>query len=213
MQLRNTLIFGLSIAGIAVAGWRLSSGDTVMPMPLNSPINTVALSTANVFSPRLETHSNPNVSGYQPSTAPGVQSGSSTGGASITTKSTQPVSTVEIETQGDLINLRAVRQAVEAWRLAWEKKDHGAYLGFYHAEFRGRALFSSQKRRVMSRAKFIQVRLKDLEVEEESINRFQVSFQQTYSSDNYVSTVEKIQVWVLVDGQLRIVSERSIEND
>ncbi|MGA0865558.1 hypothetical protein GH816_05865 [Betaproteobacteria bacterium LSUCC0115] len=213
MQLRNTLIFGLSIAGIAVAGWRLSSGDTVMPMPLNSPINTVALSTANVFSPRLETHSNPNVSGYQPSTATGAQSGSSTGGASITTKSTQPVSTVEIETQGDLINLRAVRQAVEAWRLAWEKKDHGAYLGFYHAEFRGRALFSSQKRRVMSRAKFIQVRLKDLEVEEESINRFQVSFQQTYSSDNYVSTVEKIQVWVLVDGQLRIVSERSIEND
>lgn len=213
MQLRNTLIFGLSIAGIAVAGWRLSSGDTVMPMPLNSPINTVALSTANVFSPRLETHSNPNVSGYQSSTATGAQSGSSTGGASITTKSTQPVSTVEIETQGDLINLRAVRQAVEAWRLAWEKKDHGAYLGFYHAEFRGRALFSSQKRRVMSRAKFIQVRLKDLEVEEESINRFQVSFQQTYSSDNYVSTVEKIQVWVLVDGQLRIVSERSIEND
>ena len=65
----------------------------------------------------------------------------------------------------------------------------------------------------MSRAKFIQVRLKDLEVEEESINRFQVSFQQTYSSDNYVSTVEKIQVWVLVDGQLKIVSERSIEND
>jgi hypothetical protein len=57
------------------------------------------------------------------------------------------------------------------------------------------------------------VRLKNLEVEEESINRFQVSFQQTYSSDNYVSTVEKIQIWVLVDGQLKIVSERSIEND
>lgn len=214
MQLRNTLIFGLSIAGIAVAGWRLSSGDTVMPMPLNSPINTVALSTANVFSPRLETHSSPTGTGSQPPAAMTGQSGSSNGGAaSATTKSTQRVSAIEIETQGDLINLRAVRQAVEAWRLAWEKRDHGAYLGFYHAEFRGRALFSSQKRRVMSRAKFIQVRLKDLEVEEESINRFQVSFQQTYSSDNYVSTVEKIQVWVLVDGQLKIVSERSIEND
>jgi hypothetical protein len=55
------------------------------------------------------------------------------------------------------------------------------------------------------------VRLKDLEVEEESINRFQVSFQQTYSSDNYESTVEKVQVWVLVDGHLKILSERSIE--
>lgn len=212
MQLRNTIIFGLSLAGIAVAGWRLSSGDTVMSMPLNSPINTVALTTANVFSPRLETHSNAVSIGTQ-SSASAV--GGSTGGAvtgSTIAKATT-VSTAEIETQGDLINLRAVRQAVEAWRLAWEKKDHGAYVGFYHAEFRGRALFSSQKRRVMSRAKFIQVRLKNLEVEEESINRFQVSFQQTYSSDNYVSTVEKIQIWVLVDGQLRIVSERSIEND
>lgn len=181
-------------------------------MPLNSPINTVALTTANVFSPRLESHGNAASIGTQPSAS---AVGGSTGGTvtgSTTAKAT-PVSTVEIETQGDLINLRAVRQAVEAWRLAWEKKDHAAYVGFYHPEFRGRALFSSQKRRVMSRAKFIQVRLKNLEVEEESINRFQVSFQQTYSSDNYVSTVEKIQIWVLVDGQLRIVSERSIEND
>ena len=212
MQLRNTIIFSLSIAGIAVAGWRLSSGDTVMPMPLNSPINTVALTTANVFSPRLEAHSSSPATGSQPPAAMSGQSGSSAG-ASITTKSSRPVTTAEIETQGDLINLRAVRQAVEAWRLAWEKKDHAAYVGFYHPEFRGRALFSSQKRRVMSRAKFIQVRIKDLEVEEESINRFQVSFQQTYSSDNYISNVEKIQVWILVDGQLKIVSERSIEND
>ena len=197
----------------------MSSGDTVMPMPLNSPINTVALTTANVFSPRLETHSPTAASANQSSTTPtaGGTGGStgSVGGMATgsTTAKAKPVSTAEIETQGDLINLRAVRQAVEAWRLAWEKKDHGAYVGFYHPEFRGRALFSSQKRRVMSRAKFIQVRLKNLEVEEESINRFQVSFQQTYSSDNYVSTVEKIQVWVLVDGQLKIVSERSIEND
>jgi murein L,D-transpeptidase YafK len=212
VQLRNTLIFVLSIAGIAVAGWRLSSGDTVMPMPLNSPINTVALTTANVFSPRLESHGTTASSATQSSAAMvGESTGSAVTGSSIA-KAT-PVSTAEIETQGDLINLRAVRQAVEAWRLAWEKKDHGAYVGFYHPEFRGRALFSSQKRRVMSRAKFIQVRLKDLEVEEESINRFQVSFQQTYSSDNYTSTVEKIQVWVLVDGQLKIVSERSTEND
>jgi hypothetical protein len=212
VQLRNTIIFGLSLAGIAVAGWRLSSGDTVMPMPLNSPINTVALTTANVFSPRLEAHSTLASSATQPSAAMAGGSARSTVTGSTIAKAT-PISTVEIETQGDLINLRAVRQAVEAWRLAWEKKDHGAYVGFYHPEFRGRALFSSQKRRVMSRAKFIQVRLKNLEVEEESINRFQVSFQQTYSSDNYVSTVEKIQVWVLVDGQLKIVSERSIEND
>jgi hypothetical protein len=215
VQLRNTIIFGLSIAGIAVAGWRLSSGDTVMSMPLNSPINTVALTTANVFSPRLEAHSNM-ASSASPSSGPtAAGAGGSTLGAvtGSTIAKTTPVSTAEIETQGDLINLRAVRQAVEAWRLAWEKKDHGAYVGFYHSEFRGRALFSSQKRRVMSRAKFIQVRLKNLEVEEESINRFQVSFQQTYSSDNYVSTVEKIQIWVLVDGQLKIVSERSIEND
>ncbi len=124
-----------------------------------------------------------------------------------------PLSAAEFEKQGDLINLRAVRQAVEAWRVAWEKKDHGAYLGFYHPEFRGRALFSSQKRRVMARAKFIQIRIKGLEVEEESINRFQVSFEQTYSSDNYVSNVEKIQTWVLVDGQLKILAERSNEAD
>ena len=201
-----------------MAGWRLSSGDTVMSMPLNSPINTVALTTANVFSPRLEAYSSMASSANQLSAPTAGGSGGSSGAArgtvagSTTAKAT-PVSTAEIETQGDLINLRAVRQAVEAWRLAWEKKDHAAYVGFYHPEFRGRALFSSQKRRVMSRAKFIQVRLKNLDVEEESINRFQVSFQQTYSSDNYVSTVEKIQIWVLVDGQLKIISERSIEND
>ena len=186
-----------------------------MSMPLNSPINTVALTTANVFSPRLEAHSTTASSATQ-SSAPTAGGSSGSAGGTVTGSTTAkatPVSTAEIETQGDLINLRAVRQAVEAWRLAWEKKDHAAYVGFYHPEFRGRALFSSQKRRVMSRAKFIQVRLKNLDVEEESINRFQVSFQQTYSSDNYVSTVEKIQIWVLVDGQLKIISERSIEND
>lgn len=215
MQLRNTVIFGLSIAGIAVAGWRLASGDTVMPMPLNSPINTVAMTTANVFSPRLETHSSPSSpTGTQPSAATTAQSGSGAGAGFSNPKTAQPtISAAEFEKQGDLINLRAVRQAVEAWRVAWEKKDHGAYLGFYHPEFRGRALFGSQKRRVMARAKFIQVRIKGLEVEEESINRFQVSFEQTYSSDNYVSTVEKIQTWVLVDGQLKILAERSNEAD
>jgi len=215
VRLRNTIIFSLSIAGIGVAGWRLSSGDTVMPMPLNSPINTVALTTANVFSPRLETHSSPTpATGAQPSAATVAQSGSGTGAGLASVKTTQPtLSAAEFEKQGDLINLRAVRQAVEAWRVAWEKKDHGAYLGFYHPEFRGRALFSSQKRRVMARAKFIQVRIKGLEVEEESINRFQVSFEQIYSSDNYLSTVEKIQTWVLVDGQLKILAERSNEAD
>ncbi len=65
----------------------------------------------------------------------------------------------------------------------------------------------------MARAKFIQIRIKGLEVEEESINRFQVSFEQTYSSDNYVSNVEKIQTWVLVDGQLKILAERTNEAD
>ena len=215
MRLRNTFIFVLSMAGIAVAGWRLSSGDTVMPMPLNSPINTVALTTANVFSPRLETHStSSSTTGTQPSAASTVQSGSGAGAGLANTKPGQPpLSAAEFEKQGDLINLRAVRQAVEAWRVAWEKKDHGAYLGFYHPEFRGRALFSSQKRRVMARAKFIQIRIKGLEVEEESINRFQVSFEQTYSSDNYVSNVEKIQTWVLVDRQLKILAERSNEAD
>jgi hypothetical protein len=38
-----------------------------------------------------------------------------------------------------------------------------------------------------------------------------VSFEQIYSSDNYLSTVEKIQTWVLVDGQLKILAERSNE--
>jgi hypothetical protein len=203
VQLRNTILLTLSIAGIAVAGWRLSSGDTVMPMPLNSPINTVAVSTANVFTPRLEAPGAPATSSGSP-----VINGPATPSAP---RAQARPSAAEVETQGDLINLRAVRQAVESWRLAWEKKDHAGYLAFYHPEFRGRSVFSSQKRRVMSRARFIQVRLKDLDVGEESINRFQVSFQQTYSSDNYESTVEKVQVWVLVDGHLKILTERSIE--
>ena len=204
MVLRNTIIFSLSIAGIAVAGWRLSAADSLMPNPPMANASGLALNTSTVFSPRIEVAGTSSVVTAQRTQTPPTPSQASTGSSPV-------VLALGPETQGDLINLRAVRTAVEAWRVAWEKKDLPAYLAFYHNDFRGRASFGSQKRRVMSRAQYIRVAVKALEVEEESINRFVVSFEQTYTSDNYVSKVSKVQTWVLINGELKILSERSIE--
>jgi hypothetical protein len=202
--LRNTIILVLSCAGIAVAGWRLSAADSFMPNPPMANTAGLALNTSTVFSPRIEVAGTPSSTAAQRTQTPPSPLQASADSSPV-------LPAPGPETQGDLINLRAVRTAVEAWRVAWEKKDLPAYLAFYHNDFRGRASFGSQKRRVMSRAQYIRVAVKALEVKEESINRFLVSFEQTYESDNYVSKVSKVQTWVLVNGELKILAERSIE--
>ena len=99
-----------------------------------------------------------------------------------------------------------VKDALTAWRLAWESRDVANYMRFYHAEFAGRENFERQKNSVMTRAKTIEVAVENLQVTEES-GRVRAVFLQTYRSDTYQSKDIKTQVWVAGSQGPQIVSE------
>ncbi|MBM3375243.1 MAG: hypothetical protein FJY35_04025 [Betaproteobacteria bacterium] len=99
-----------------------------------------------------------------------------------------------------------VKDALSAWRLAWESRDVGNYMRFYHAEFAGRENFERQKNSVMTRAKTIEVAVENLQLTEES-GRVRAVFLQTYRSDTYQSKEVKTQVWVTGSQGPQILSE------
>lgn len=99
-----------------------------------------------------------------------------------------------------------VRNAITAWRVAWESRDVANYMRFYHADFAGRENFERQKNSVMTRAKAIEVTLDDIQVTEES-GRVRAVFLQTYRSDTYRSKDIKTQEWVAGSQGPQILSE------
>nr|UOZ96645.1 hypothetical protein NCPCFENI_00541 [Cupriavidus sp.] len=99
-----------------------------------------------------------------------------------------------------------VRNAITAWRLAWESRDVANYMRFYHADFAGRENFERQKNSVMTRARSIEVAVENVEVSEEP-GRVRAVFLQTYRSDTYQSRDIKTQVWVAGSQGPQILSE------
>lgn len=94
----------------------------------------------------------------------------------------------------------SVRLAISAWRKDWESRHGNAYLSHYHPDFRTKKYnytsWSSYKRRVNSRKKYISVKLSDLKVLRgpEKIPQGEgilVAFKQQYKSSNYAANSRK----------------------
>jgi len=114
----------------------------------------------------------------------------------------QPVSTVHVSvaraSQARLPD--SLRQAINSWRKDWESRNGDAYLSHYHPDFRtdkhDYTSWSSYKRRINSRKKYISVKLSDLKVLRgpETIPQGEailVTFKQQYKSSNYATNSRK----------------------
>ncbi|MGV3570177.1 MAG: TolC family outer membrane protein [Ramlibacter sp.] len=113
--------------------------------------------------------------------------------------------------QGDAQAQAQVRNALEAWRAAWEKLDVAAYLQSYGAAFAppqgSRAAWEKRRQDVLSRAADVSIALEAPEVKITAPGEATVSFTQAYKSASYQDRVRKTMGWRLVGGRWVIVSE------
>ena len=105
----------------------------------------------------------------------------------------------------------AVRERIEAWRAAWQKKDLEAYLAFYARGFRGDGLdlagWRDRKTRVFAKAGDIKVEVSGLKIGREGALTV-ARFTQAYTSGTHTDRGKKELRLVEEGGALRIVSEK-----
>ncbi len=124
------------------------------------------------------------------------------------------VSAKPAEQEAPLDPRAEVLASVEAWADAWSRKDSKRYidayvLGYQPNDNTSHNQWKQQRRSRLSRPKFIQVKLSDIEVEMLSQKMARVTFSQRYRSDSYSDRTRKQMELALREGRWKIVSERS----
>jgi ketosteroid isomerase-like protein len=120
---------------------------------------------------------------------------------------TTPVEPPDLEPQGET----AVRNAVEAWRKAWQTRDLPAYLGLYGPNFAppqgaSRQVWADTRRTRISSKQKIELRLKNLTLQMQG-NTATVKFTQVYADERVSMANRKTMVWQQADGRWLIQSE------
>lgn len=113
----------------------------------------------------------------------------------------------------DSVADRLTRRA-RAWAEAWSSQDVVAYLSFYAPDFRPdggatRETWAAQRRDRLTRPRFIEVEIEDVQVLEADGRRPSTVFRQSYTSDTFSDQVTKSLTWRQVNGRWLIVAERS----
>ena len=117
----------------------------------------------------------------------------------------------EAKTQRD-----AVKSSLEQWRSDWQSGLDDRYLSHYADDFRGRGMNKTQwvayKKKGTTNKSVIDVGISDLSIyaypDEQGL--FEVSFEQSYRSERFKATSQKLQYWQRgADGGWRIVSEEA----
>ncbi|MFM8864041.1 MAG: YybH family protein, partial [Limnohabitans sp.] len=104
-----------------------------------------------------------------------------------------------------------VREQLEAWAKAWSPQDMKAYLAAYARDFQtpggmSRSQWEADRQLKITSKKRIRVEVSQLQIrwrEQEAT----VQFRQAYESDNLKVVSRKTLIWVLRDGQWRILRE------
>lgn len=114
--------------------------------------------------------------------------------------------------QADAITI--VKKRVENWRKAWSGQDIEAYLSFYDPQSfipkKGMDFASWKKSRYRSvlGPKFINVKTGNLKAVKLSENLVRVNFYQSYASDRFKDSINKVMLWSRADdGQWKITQE------
>ena len=108
---------------------------------------------------------------------------------------------------------QVLRGHVHAWALAWSTKDVDAYLDFYARDFSpSRGLSGPQWRRQrrdrITKPRFINVEVRNLQVISSGSGTAQTRFVQEYRSESLKNSVSKILVWRRYGGEWKISAER-----
>ncbi len=100
---------------------------------------------------------------------------------------------------------------LERWRIAWEKEDLDAYIGFYHSRFadsgRNRAAYRSYKEGVFAANDVRKVALDTITALRHK-DGLVLRFRQNYVASNLSSTSNKVLYLVRENGSLKIVAEQ-----
>lgn len=164
--------------------------------------------------PQLVAQAQPDAAGPA-GTPPAAQSPASAPLAPMpaTTPATPRAAPAEPQGQAQTQAQAQVRNALEGWRSAWERRDVAAYLQSYGAAFvppQGtRATWEKRRQDVLSRATDVSVALTAPEVRVTAPGEASTTFTQTYRSASYQDRVRKTLAWRLVEGRWLIVAETS----
>ena len=106
-----------------------------------------------------------------------------------------------------------VADAVDDWAAAWAAQDVTKYLAHYSLDFKpadgsSRAVWESQRRKTLAKAKNIHVELSDIKVSVQAENRASVNFKQSYRADNYTDAIRKTLELEKTGDEWLIVSEK-----
>jgi adhesin transport system outer membrane protein len=109
---------------------------------------------------------------------------------------------------------RSVRQALEAWRSAWEQRNLQGYLDSYAADFvppggLSRDAWEQRRRAVIGNAREVKLALANPQVTLQGTDRATTVFVQQYRSSSYEDVVTKTLEWRRKDGSWQIVSEQA----
>ncbi|PTU31791.1 hypothetical protein CJD38_08970 [Stenotrophobium rhamnosiphilum] len=107
-----------------------------------------------------------------------------------------------------------VTAMLNSWSQAWSSKDAPGYLAFYADDFSPeggqlRSAWAEQRRERILKPARIKIGIKNAKTTRISDDRARVSFQQSYQSDNYSDSVNKILELKQVNGAWKITREYS----
>ncbi|MRD46036.1 TolC family outer membrane protein [Caenimonas koreensis] len=107
---------------------------------------------------------------------------------------------------------KEVRDAIEAWRAAWGRKDIDAYLNAYAPDFKPagdltQKAWKAKRRAIIGRADGVAIELSDVSVIADGPDRATATFTQTYRSSSYQDRTRKVMVWTRSKGGWLIQSE------
>lgn len=123
-----------------------------------------------------------------------------------------------IEQPDDLQQIsQEIDAAMQGWASAWSDQNVDAYLNHYAAEFTpakdsmSRAQWVAQRKQRLENPSRIELSLSDIELTgiEDQITR--VVFRQNYRSDNYSDEIIKSLDFVNVEGDWKILSEKTVK--
>ena len=113
-------------------------------------------------------------------------------------------------------SITIVKKSTENWRKAWSNQDIQAYLSFYDSKAfipKNSTAFSTWKKsryRSVLRPKFIKITTADLKAIALADNLVRVEFYQTYQSDRFKDSINKVMLWKKTGEQWKIVQETVI---
>lgn len=113
-------------------------------------------------------------------------------------------------------SITIIKKSTENWRKAWSNQDIQAYLSFYDSKAfipKNSTAFSTWKKsryRSVLRPKFIKITTADLKAIALADNLVRVEFYQTYQSDRFKDSINKVMLWKKTGEQWKIVQETVI---